>query len=486
MLWVALILPPRPPAPSADPAAPPDHPWGICPETQAGLAVWCLQFTPRVALMEDAVVMEVEASLRLFRGLGALKARIADEAPDLGAAGIGWAPTATAALVLARCGVPDLGGRLLQAVLDPLPLQALSAGADHAEPLSRAGINTLGQLRALPRGGISRRFGAALLAMLDQAYGLRPEAHRWETLPEDFHARIELPGRVDHAPALLLGARPLLMRLCGWLAARHAGATGVTLHWVHDSMRAKDAGDGGALTIRTAEPIRALEHFCRLMAEHLAKTRLLAPVGELRLEAIGVQALTEDSASLLPDTVRTGETLYLTLERIAARLGPERVMQPAPGDDHRLEWMTRWQPATGGQRPGRRRAAARPSPSMPEPGFLLEPPLRLALRDHRPHYQGALTLLVGPDRVEGGWWDRLPTRAPAHAASDTGTGARDQTAPAFTALVPHDDAATVAAGHRNVVRDYWIAVNDNAGVVAIFRQPLDDGGSAWFLHGVYA
>ena len=66
-----------------------------------------------------------------------------------------------------------------------------------------------------------------------------------------------------------------------------------------------------------AEPIRALEHFCRLMAEHLAKTRLLAPVGELRLEAIGVQALTEDSASLLPDTVRTGETLYLTLERIA-------------------------------------------------------------------------------------------------------------------------------------------------------------------------
>ena len=67
-----------------------------------------------------------------------------------------------------------------------------------------------------------------------------------------------------------------------------------------------------------------------------------------------------------------------------------------------------------------------------------------------------------------------------------GTGARDQTAPPFTALVPQDDAAMVAVGHRNVVRDYWIAVNDNAGVVAIFRQPLDDGGSAWFLHGVYA
>ena len=404
MLWVALILPPRPPAPFEDPAtAPPPHPWGICAEAQAGLAVWCLQFTPRVALMEDAVVMEVEASLRLFRGLPALKARLSDEAPDLGAVGIGWAPSATAALVLARCGVLDLGGRLLQAVLDPLPLQTLSAGAEHAEPLSRAGINTLGQLRALPRGGISRRFGAALLTMLDQAYGLRPEAHAWVALPEDFHARVELPSREDHAPALLLGVRPLLMRLCGWLAARHAGATGVTLHWVHDSMRAKDAGEGGCLTVRTAEPIRELEHFCRLMAEHLAKTQLLAPVGELRLEAVGVQALVEDSGSLLPDVVRTGETLY--------------------------------------------------------------PPLRLAVRDHRPHYQGPLTLLVGPDRVEGGWWDRVP--------------ATDQQ----------------GQHHRQVTRDYWIAVNENAGVIAVYQQRVtaaknegDDKAAveAWYLHGMYA
>ncbi|WP_431048354.1 Y-family DNA polymerase [Roseateles sp. L2-2] len=468
MLWVALILPPRPPAPFEDPTtAPPQHPWGICAETQAGLAVWCLQFTPRVALMEDAVVMEVEASLRLFRGLPALKARLSDEAPDLGAVGIGWAPSATAALVLARCGVLDLGGRLLQAVLDPLPLQALSAGAEHAEPLSRAGINTLGQLRALPRGGIGRRFGAALLTMLDQAYGLRPEAHAWVALPEDFHARIELPSREDHAPALLLGTRPLLMRLCGWLAARHAGATGVTLHWVHDSMRAKDAGEGGSLTVRTAEPIRELEHFCRLMAEHLAKTELLAPVGELRLEAVGVQSLVEDSGSLLPDVVRTGETLYLTLERIAARLGPERVLQPILADDHRPEWMTRWRTCGDGRTPSRRkgRQAAVRAPAVPEPAFLLDPPLRLAVREHRPHYQGPLTLLIGPDRVEGGWWDRVPA-----------TEQRTQ-------------------HHRQVTRDYWIAVNENAGVLAVYQERLTAAGNegeekvaveAWYLHGMYA
>ncbi len=195
------------------------------------------------------------------------------------------------------------------------------------------------------------------------------------------------------------------------------------------------------------------------MAEHLAKTQLLAPVGELRLEAVGVQALVEDSGSLLPDVVRTGETLYLTLERIAARLGPERVQQPVLGDDHRPEWQTRWRTCGDGRTASRRkgRQAAVRAPAVPEPAFLLDPPLRLAVREHRPHYQGPLTLLVGPDRIEGGWWDRIP---------DT-------------------------KAHRKVTRDYWIAVNENAGVLAVYQERLSGTGNggddksavqAWFLH----
>ena len=64
-------------------------------------------------------------------------------------------------------------------------------------------------MRALPRGGLSRRFDAALLAALDQAYGLRPEAHAWIELPETFSAKLELMARVELAPAMLFGARRL-------------------------------------------------------------------------------------------------------------------------------------------------------------------------------------------------------------------------------------------------------------------------------------
>ena len=37
------------------------------------LAVWALQFTPRVAIAEEAVLLEVAASLRLFGGRAALR-----------------------------------------------------------------------------------------------------------------------------------------------------------------------------------------------------------------------------------------------------------------------------------------------------------------------------------------------------------------------------------------------------------------------------
>jgi protein ImuB len=61
---------------------------------------------------------------------------------------------------------------------------------------------------------LGRRFDPNLLQALDQAYGLQPETHAWVSLPEAFHARLELPHRVDVAPAMLLGARRLLLQMC--------------------------------------------------------------------------------------------------------------------------------------------------------------------------------------------------------------------------------------------------------------------------------
>lgn len=460
-MWWSALLPSAPPIrtePGAGIGAGQTAPAGTGDAARA-LTLWAQGFTPRVTRLDDAVLMDVSASLRLFGGAAALRVRVQAEATELGAARIAWAPNALAALALARAGVADPAtDPTLAAALDPLPLAVLSASAPHRQTLAHIGCRTLGQLRQLPRAGLARRFDAALLQALDQLYGRAPQIHTWERPPETFDARLELPHRVDDANTLVFGARRLLLQLGGWLAARQAGTTAFTLHWAHDALRSRGAGEGGQLTVRTAEPTRETEHLVRLLAEHLARVTLAAPVGDLRLVADDVRPLAPRSASWLPDDAQAdGESLARVLERVAVRLGPGRVLRPVLVDDHLPEHMCRWQAADQAL-PRRPRSTAEAEPDraafghgLPQPAFLLPQPLKLLVRQHRPVYQGELQLLLGPQRVEGGWWDR-------------------------------DEAQ----GHtRHAVRDYWVAFSAGAGVLWVFQTRLGET-PAWYLHGVFA
>ena len=435
--WAALLPIPAPASPS--------------PIEATALGVWALQFTPRVALLEDAVVAEVSGSARLFGGMQALHALIAAGAAELGAR-IAWAPSGMAALALVRHAASGAQGNGFRAplpqILDPLPLAAITAVGLHQPTLARVGCRTLGDVRQLPRAGVGRRFDKALLAALDQAYGLRPEVYEWLTLPETFHVRLELMARVETAPALLFAARRLLVQMGGWLSARRLGATAFTLRWCHDVMRAKEAGTGGELTVRTAQPTQNVEHFARLLAEHLAKIQLAAPAGDIELRATEVLPVVEESRSLLPEIRRKGGSIDLALERIQARLGDNCVRRPTLSADHRLEWMQSWQCEQA------RRQNPDTRYELPLPSWVLDEPLRLIERDNRPCYQGPLQLLLGPDRIEGGWWHR---------------SSEDQ------------DARPL-----NVQRDYWLALSPHAGLLWVFQQRLAREQTAWFLHGHFA
>lgn len=427
-------------------------PPGIEPARRA-LGLWALGYTPRVALADEAVLMELSGSARLFGGRVALRARVQDEARELGAQIMAWAPNGLAALAFARAGRDgvDVAPPSLADALDALPLSVLGAARAHVAVLVQTGCRTLGDLRRRPRDALGRRFDQALLHALDRLYGEAPEAHDWLSAPEVFDTRLELPARVDDASALVFGARRLLLQLAGWLFARRRGVTVFTLRWAYDAMRSREVGPVDALTVRTAEPTRDVEHLVRLLAEHLAHVRLQAPVGELFLRADESHPLIETSANLLSRAdaaTRPVEALPRVLERMAARLGSHRVLRPLLVADHRPEAMCRWLAADA--------PMPRPSAAIsdtPQPGFLLPEPLKLVVRGHRPLYLGELRLLLGPQRIEGGWWDRDEARH----------------------------------GMRLVVRDYWIAFSGRAGLLWIFQTRATDGAEpAWYLHGFFA
>lgn len=453
MLWIAL-RPHAPPDASSRAHEPPPPP----PEQQA-LAWWGLQFSPRVCVLEEAVLLEAGASLRLFGGQRALLQRLRDELPLAGGTGLAVAPTALAALALLRRLPPvdettlvpavSCTTRRLSAALDALPLLHLSAARAHEGVLSRLGCRTLGDVRALPRGGLSRRFGAALLEALDRAYAQRPEAFEWIELPETFSARLEFHGRIEVAEGMLFGARRLLQQLASWLLARQRGVLAITLHWEHDLVRRGELSHG-QLPVRTAEATRDITHLARLLGEHLARLTLPAPVLAIRLDATETEALETTSASLLPEEVREGEPLQQLIERLSVRLGAERVLRGQLLADHRPQHVQAWAPAGEG-------AVSAKAPVLPQhlqlhPPWILRVPLRLAMQGERPLYQGQLLMLAGPERLESGWWSLL--------------------------------SAAETEGEELAQRDYFVARSPQAGLLWVYRR-RSAGEPAWFLQGMY-
>ena len=415
------------------------------------LAWLALSFTPRVARLEEAVVAEVSASLRLFGGARALREKLQAQAALAGLAvgAMAWAPTALAALALVRHpGGPGRGP--LAERLDALPLHCLSAAQAHHAMLARLGCRCLGELCRLPRAALAKRFGPALLTALDQAYGELPEVHHWLTLPERFQARLELPWRVEHAPVLLHFAETLLRQLCAFLCARHAGVRALRLSWQHDAMRARDVADRGELGIATAETTRDMRRLSRLLAEHLARTTLAAPAGEISLHADTVLPLEETSAGLLPGPSDPAEraTTNALLERLSVRLGAGQVREGRLHEDHRLDRMQRWEPWPAPA------AAARPPlhlPPGPQPTWLVEPPQPLRCdAQEQPLLAGPLTRISGPHRIEAGWWE-----GPAGLQT----------------------------------RDYFVYRSATRGLLWVYHERLPAAASAasgWYLHGVFA
>ncbi|MBH9552661.1 DNA polymerase Y family protein [Inhella sp. 4Y17] len=401
--------------------------------------------------------MELGASLRLFGGLKALHTRVQGQArADFEVQTLAWAPTRLGALALARGGLVNGITRALPPLLDRLPLRVLDAAQPHQPMLERLGCRHLGQVRALPRKALAQRFGPELLDALDQAYDPAVDAQQpqtWEVVPETFSAQIELPWRVEQAQALLAHAQPLLRQMEAWLAARQMGVLRFSLAWQHDALRPRSSGTGGGITVATAEPTRHLPHLQTLLAERLMQTPLAAPVDGLRLQADEVQALAEASNALFPELEedRAHEPLHQLLERLGARLGAQCVREPLLRADHRPECMQHWQPC------GPRPQAPVPLddgaayPPSAQPSWLIDPPLRLVVRQDQPQYQGPLRLLAGPQRLATGWWS--------------------------SATAPEAAAAR---------RDYYLAHSPRAGLLWIYLDRRTLYAPQWYLQGVFA
>ena len=415
----------------------------------AQLATWTLRFTPQVSLAaQDAIVLEIGASLRLFGGFAPLVARIRRGIENQGyAIRLGFAPTPTAALLLARSdrSEPVRAAHQLSRALGSLPLKLLDIDSDALAMLTAAGITTFGEAASLPRDALARRCGAGLVTMLDRALARCPDPHVPFVPPPHFASRLELPVPIADVEALSFAVNRLVHELAAWLSARGLGAVRLSLTLAHEHYLQQRGLAPTHVPFILGAPARMPSHLLGVLRERLARVVLPAPVEALILESEETAPLAGRNLGLLPND-EVADAQVPLVDRLRARLGDDAVLRLAPHAEHRPEKSDRQHLAsavapTAISSRSRSRVSV-PLPDAPRPLWLLDEaePLQHRLE------QAPWVLKDGPERIESGWWDGNDLR-----------------------------------------RDYFVAETPDGAIVWIYRDHrygTDDG--EWFVHGLFA
>jgi protein ImuB len=376
--------------------------------------------------------MEIAGCLAYFGGFERLRTQI-----DSGLAALGFSavvatahtPSAASLFARARQAVAIEDGAALAPRLASLPVALLEHAQDALDTLNGIGAHTLGDVMALPRDGVARRFGQALLDEIDRALGHLPDARPLFLAPERYHGQIELPSPVEETEALLFAAKRLVTELAGFLQGRGAGVTRLRCDLVHEDVAPTSIVLGLTAT-------RRIEHIMNVLRERLAREQLPDRVEAIRIVSEEIAPLAAKEGDFFASAGKDSEAGAQLVERLRARLGDDAVQSLATHADHRPERA--WRQTTvisGGTHAAKnnRDPAAiprRPLWLLPEPRALGADPAATALQ-----------LLSGPERIETGWWD----------GGDIG-------------------------------RDYFVGRGTQGEELWLYR----DRGGQWFVHGVFA
>ncbi|MBC7547672.1 MAG: DNA polymerase Y family protein, partial [Polaromonas sp.] len=153
MRWIALQACTTEPGPLQLDAATAQRPIASLSRVQAQLASLALAFTPRVTVLDEAVLMDVTASLRLFGGLQRLVKLLMQslalffQSNNISAQSK-YAYGATSLIALGKLRLPM--PMPMPSRAGELPMHALSAARPHLDVLERTGCRTWNDLLELP------------------------------------------------------------------------------------------------------------------------------------------------------------------------------------------------------------------------------------------------------------------------------------------------------------------------------------------------
>ena len=429
---------------------------------------WC----PVVAIADDETLfLDITGTAHLHGGETALIRRLRRLLARLGiTAHVAIADTAGAAWALARQAEalivpPDAH----PAALASLPVSALRLDATALELLARLGVETVGELAAMPRAPLVRRFGEAIARRLDQAMGSAPEPLDPVVPAQPIAVTRRFAEPIASAEAIGHWLAGLVDELTVELATAGIGARALAF------IAARVDSTDQVIRVGLARASRDPAHLLRLIARRIEEVDVGYGVDALSLHLVRADPLGPEAlGAALAE--RQAPDLAPLVDTLANRIGPARLWrhQPVESDvpERSVAPRAPLDPyATGAVRLKLddvrqldRRASDHPwHPRWPRPARLLRRPepvdhVMAELPDHAPRrftWRGRPHVVIhadGPERVTGEWWRR--------------------------------------PGERYAVRDYFRVEDEHGRRYWLFRRGdgarAETGDLTWYIHGTFA
>lgn len=426
-----------------------DHLPGMEEKLLKVLGLWCLRYTPVIAMdPPGGLILDITGCAHLWGGEKAYLKAMSERLKDKGYhTRIAIADTIGAAWAVSRFGtVPIVESGSQVNVLQSLPPAALRLETGILQRLHKLGLYKTGDLMSMPAPALRRRFGEGLLLRLRQALGNEEEFIQPLQPPLPYEERLSSMEGVRTPAGIALAIQQLLEILCKRLSADGKGLRSAILicYRVDGETIKVQTGTSRAtadashifrlfeLKIPQIDPALGIE----LFVLQASKVEDMAPFQETFWA--GKRGLADKALSELLDrlTVKTGNCIirrYLPQERY----WPERSVKAA------VSIMEK--PATGWcedkLRPIYLLAVPQPvEVSAPIPDY---PPMLFRYKDKVHKIRKA----DGPERIEREWWL-----------------------------------------DKGVHRDYYRVEDEDGQRYWIFRSGhyTAAGHSQWFLHGFFA
>ena len=310
-------------------------------------------------------------------------------------------------------------------------LSRLDCSSHQQQSFKRLGLNHVGDLLALSRSALSRRFDSQLISTIAQLKNQQSfDAPRFQPA-NSFRDVVQNPQGIFNKESLLFPMKTLLQRLCQYLTARQCHCR--EIEWQFEPL----IGEPQTMTIQLSSSQNNWSNLLllsRLQLEQLELPRSIeqiilstdqfieAPQGTFNLDLFAEHHGPQQPSELI--------------DSLNARLGIDALSQPILNKDYLPE-----QASTLATLSNQTYSNSNKPLKAPQPLWLLTDPAPVQIRNNQLYWRQPLIIVSGPERVCSNWWQ------------------------------------------SEQQRDYYLACDSRGARYWLFRET---SSQRWFIHGLFS